>query len=525
MLFLRALLFVISFGLLGLSALIVLYDIYLAFELDRILQRSRTGPEKTAGDVSAPTEDASQQQPSQPASHAAEPPSPPRVVFHLPASSAGPGRGIRWSVAAKLLIIAVLCSLLGKAILVVPDGYAAVRISQISGVRPGTLYPGTHLLVPLIQRAQLFDIRDKVYSTAASINPHDKGLEVLTVEAREGLSVGLAVTVRYRLDPRHLDYVQATLPQPVDEQIVAPVVTSIFRDLSPNYMVREVFSTKRDEFHARAAQAISARLAQDQIVVKEVLLRKVQLPEEYAQGLQGLLLKEQEDDRVTVDQSIEQKKVKIAESQAEAQKVRQIKRAEADARTRVLMAQAESDSMQYTLPLKQKQIEQSRLEAEARKQTTLEDADAAAQARVKNAEAEAQAKLIDSKAEQQRRALLADAQNEETVKGAQAAAQAKVIDGKAEKERQNLLADAQANQIRMTSQADAEKLQLEASALKANPMLVQLTVAQRLSDRVQIMMVPTDGKFFFTNDVLKSAQNAASLAGMNDPPSRASGRP
>jgi len=34
---------------------------------------------------------------------------------------------------------------------------------------------------------------------------------------------------------------------------------------------------------------------------------------------------------------------------------------------------------------------------------------------------------------------------------------------------------------------------------------VQLTVAQRLSDRVQIMMVPNDGKFFFTNDVLKSA--------------------
>ena len=97
-----------------------------------------------------------------------------------------------------------------------------------------------------------------------------------------------------------------------------------------------------------------------------------------------------------------------------------------------------------------------------------------------------------------------------------------MIDGKAEKERQNLLADAEANEIRQSSQADAEKLQLEASALKANPMLVQLTVAQRLSDRVQIMMVPTDGKFFFTNDVLKSVQAAA---GLNDPPTRGSGRP
>jgi regulator of protease activity HflC (stomatin/prohibitin superfamily) len=524
MLFLRLLLFVISFGLLGVAAIVVLYDIYLAFELNRILRRSERQPEKVPTDqvatVPTPTEGA-----TPPIAAAPKPTATARSSFRLAPGSAGPRRAIRWSTAAKLVVAAVLCSMMGQSIVVVPDGHGAVRISQVSGVLPGTLYPGTHLIVPLVERAELYDIRDKVYSTAASENPRDKGLEVLTVEAREGLSVGLAVTVRYRLDPRHLDYVQTNLPQPIDQQIVAPIVTSIFRDLGPNYAVRDVFSTKREEFHERAAQAITARLAEDQIVVKEVLLRKVQMPEEYAQGLQGLLLKEQEDDRVTVDQSIEQKKVKIAESQAEAQKVRQIKHAEADARTRVLMAQAESDSMQYTLPLKQKQIEQSRLEAEARKQTTIEDAEAAAQARVKNAEAEAQAKVIDSKAEQQRRTLLAETQNAETIKGAEAAAQAKVIDGKAEKERQNLLADAEANQIRQTSQANAEKLQLEASALKANPMLVQLTVAQRLSDRVQIMMVPSDGKFFFTNDVLKSVQGAAGMAGMNDPPTRASARP
>jgi hypothetical protein len=67
------------------------------------------------------------------------------------------------------------------------------------------------------------------------------------------------------------------------------------------------------------------------------------------------------------------------------------------------------------------------------------------------------------------------------------------------------MADAEANNIRVTAQAEAEQLQLQAAALKTNPLLVQYTVAQRLSDRVQIMMVPNDGKFFFTNDVLKSA--------------------
>jgi regulator of protease activity HflC (stomatin/prohibitin superfamily) len=508
MLFLRFLLLVVSFGFAALALGVVLYDIYLAFELDRILKRPAKEKFTDSG-LSLATGEATGDGGGAPKAADAQAPRPESTpVVTIGRRSSGPRRAIGWQTAAKLAAIAAVTALTAKSILVVPDGEAAVRISQISGVRPGTMYAGTHLLVPLVERAQTFDIREKVFSTAASEGPKDKGLEVLTIEAREGLSVGIGVTVRYRIDPRRLDYVQANLPQPIDEQIVAPVVMSVFRELGPDYPVREVFSTKREEFRDRATKAITARLGSDGIVVKEVLLRKVQLPQEYADGLQGLLLKEQEDDQVTVDQSIEAKKVAIAGSQAEAQKVRQIKHAEADARTRVLMAQAESDAMQYTLPLKQKQIEQSRLEAEARKQTTLEDADAAAQARVKNAEAEAQAKVIDCKAEMQKRTLLTQAQNDETVSNAKAQAEAKVIDGKAEKERQTMLADAQANEIRVTSQADAEKLQLEAAALKTNPTLVQLTVAQRLSDRVQIMMVPTDGKFFFTNDVLKSVEGS-----------------
>jgi hypothetical protein len=270
MLFLRLLLFVVSVGFLAVAAGIVLYDIYLAFELNRILRLGERRPADVAASqavgtqtvgVPLSTEAAGAPSAGDPplgtAASVAAPPS--RPSFYLPPRTAGPRRAIRWSTAAKVVVLAAVSSLLGKSILVVPDGFAAVRESQISGVRPGTLYAGTHLIVPLFQRGQLFDIREKVYSTAASENPRDKGLEVLTVEAREGLSVGLAVTVRYRVDPRHLDYVDANLPQPIEDEIVAPVVTSTFRDLAPNYIVRDVFSTKRDEFRQRATQAIVAR--------------------------------------------------------------------------------------------------------------------------------------------------------------------------------------------------------------------------------------------------------------------------
>ncbi len=500
MLFLKGLLVVLAFGFLASAAGLVVYDIYLAFELDRLLRkREPLAPEAGTGD--APTGGAGS---AEAGSAGATPGTglPSLRPTSRPAAQPRAPRGLRWNArwktAAKFVLIAAVLALAGTSIVVVPDGEAAVRVSQLYGVRPGTLYSGTHLVWPLFDRVQLYDVRDRVFSTASGTAPHEK-FELLTVESREGLSVGVGITVRYRVDPRRLDYVQANLPQPLDEQIVEPVVTAAFREIAPNYVVRDLFAIKREEFRSHAAQTITARLAGDGIVVKEVLLRKIELPQEYAQGLEGLLLKEQQDDQTAVDADIEQKRVKIAASQAEAAKIRQVKQAEGEAEASVIQAKAQADSMQYTLPLKQKQIEQSRLEAEARKEATIQ-----------NAEAEAQAKVIDSKAEQQRTALLADA-----------AASAKIVDSKAEQQRRNLFADAEANHIRVTAQAHAEELQLEAAALKSNPLLVQYTVAQKLSDKVQIMLVPSDGKFFFTNDVLRSA-----LGGdPGDPPARPGAKP
>lgn len=395
---------------------------------------------------------------------------------------------MRWRTSLALGMLAWGPLLLAFSIVVVPSGTAGVRVSEISGTVPGTLYPGAHMIVPLVEDVALFDTRDQIFTTGdteVSSKPSPTNFpakpQLLDVQAKEGLTLGLAITVRYRLDPKKLDYIQGNLPHPVEKEIVPPTVASVWREIVPNYTVRDVFSAKREEVRQRAAGLITQKLAADGIVVKEVMLRDIQLPPEYAKGLETLLLKEQENDRMGVETELKTKEVRIAELEAEAAKVQQVKQAEGEAQVRVLQAKGESDAMQYTLPLKQKQIEQSRLEAQARKEATIQ-----------NAEAEAQAKVIDSEAEGKRRKTLADAE-----------AQAKVVDSKAEEERRDMLATAEANRIRLTAAADAEKMQSEAAVLKGNPLLINKIVAERLSDKLQIMMVPADGKFFFANDVLK----------------------
>ena len=436
MLFLKYLLMLSGIAMITVAAGILTYDIYLEIKYRRALAMADAGP--------------------------------------LP-----PVPQMRWRSSLALVLLAWGPILLALGIVVVPSGMAGVRVSQSSGTLPGTLYPGAHFLVPLAENVVLFDTRDQLFTTGALEDASSAGpgkgtkSEPLNVQAKEGLTLGLSITVRYRLDPKHLDYIQSNLPQPVEKEIVPAVVASAWRELVPNYTVRDVFAAKREEVRKRASDLITQKLAMDGIIVKEVMLRDIQLPPEYAKGLESLLLKEQESDRMGVQTDIQQKQVRISELEAEATKAQQVKQAEGEAQVRVLQAKSEADAMQYTLPLKQKQIEQSKLEAEARKETT-----------VKNAEAQAEAKVIDSKAEMERR---------------------------------KLLAEAEADRIRVTAAADAVRMQSEGAILKQNPLLINKIVAERLSDKLQIMMVPADGKFFFANDVLRS-MSVANHAGQAEEP-------
>lgn len=367
-------------------------------------------------------------------------------------------RPIRWHISIKLAVMALAPLILAASIAVVPSGMAGVRVNQFVGPRQDTLYPGVHLILPGIETVQLYNIRDQMFTTAID---DTKKKESLKVQTQEGLTAGMAIAVRYRLEARKLPYMYANLPQPVEGEMVDPVVTSVFRELTPHYLVREIFATKREQLQQQASARIAAKLAGDGIIVKEVVLRDIQLPADYARGLEGLLIKEQENEAMNIELEVKQKQVKTAELEAEAQKAREVTEAEARAEVTVLEAKAQADAMQHTLPLKQKQIEQSKLEAQARKESTVMNADAMAQA--------------------------------------------KVIDSKAELERRKLMNEAEEDHIRRVAAADAERLRLESDVVKQNPLLIQKIIAEKLSDKVQIMMVPSDGKFFFANDVLKGA--------------------
>jgi hypothetical protein len=76
--------------------------------------------------------------------------------------------------------------LLAFTIVVVPSGRAEIRVSEMTGTVPGTLYPGAHFVVPLVEDVALFDTHEQVFTTGA---PEDgKNAARLTYRANRSCS-------------------------------------------------------------------------------------------------------------------------------------------------------------------------------------------------------------------------------------------------------------------------------------------------------------------------------------------------
>ncbi len=301
--------------------------------------------------------------------------------------------------------------------------------------------------------AGVLPLRDRVYRPAQIASASGAA----PVQSVEGLSVGIDLVVRYALDPARVAATARNLPANLDADVVEPAVQDVVYKVFARYTVREIFSTKRVEIQRTLEADLKPRLAADGVLLKGVLVGKVDLPADYRRGMESLLAEELETQKMDYTLALKDKRVKQTELEANAEKVQREVRAEAAAREQVIAARAQEEAMKHVLPFKQRQIEQRQLEAEAEKQS-----------RMKLAEGNAQARRIEASGE-------ADARRK--------------------------LAEAEAFRVEKVGQANADQMAREGSLISKHPLLIQKTLADKLSDKVQVIIAPpgTGGNFLAAN--------------------------
>lgn len=331
-------------------------------------------------------------------------------------------------------------------------GELLVRTNELNGT-VAAYSGGTVLVVPGVHQTRVFDIRDQVYRPTASATSTGPG----AFQSNEGLSIGVELTVRWAIDRGRLAQMSREYPDNIDADLVQPAVQGVAYPLFARYTVRDIFSQQRLQIQKELTAELRPRFAAMGLILRGVEMGKVDLPHDFREGMEKLLAEELETEKIRYTMQLKEAAVKQSQLEAQAEKVRRQEAAEAAAQEQVIAARAQEETMQHILPFKQKQIEQRQLEAEAEKV-----------ARIRTAEGAAEARRIEAKGE-------ADSRQK--------------------------LADAEAYRLDLVGKANAGQMEREGALIARYPLLIQKTVADKLSDKVQVIIAPTAaaGQFIGAN--------------------------
>ena len=327
-------------------------------------------------------------------------------------------------------------------------GEVGIRLNRFSGATTQSR-EGAVLIIPGLHELRRYSLQDQTYHPVRSSKADGEA----PFQSAEGLSLGVDLTIRYALDPVKLTAVAKNLPDDITTEVVEPIVQGVIYKVFTRYTVREIFSTKRQELQDVIEADLKPLLAADGIMLRSVMMGNVDLPADYRAGMDKLLAVELETEKMQYTLQLKEKQVKEAELQADAAKVTREKNAEAAANETIIAAKAQEEAMKHVLPFKQKQIEQRKLEAEADKGS-----------RIKIAEGTAEARRIEAAGE-------ADSRHK--------------------------LADAEAYRMELVGKVASTQMERDGELISKHPLLIQKTLADKLSDKISVIIAPppADGGF------------------------------
>jgi regulator of protease activity HflC (stomatin/prohibitin superfamily) len=326
-------------------------------------------------------------------------------------------------------------------VMAVGSGEIGIRRNRFTGAVDQWREGGV-LVLPGVHELRTYSLRDQTYRPRQSGRADGPS----PLQSVEGLSLGVDLSFRYALDPLKVAALARNLPDDIGGDIVEPAVQGTIYKVFARYTVREIFSTKRAEIQQAIESELKPKLAADGILLRDMLIGKVDLPADYRRGMEALLAEELATEKMRYTLELKDKRIRETELEAEAQKVRREKTAEAAAREQVIAAQGQEEAMKHVLPFKERQVEQRKLEAEAEKAS-----------RLKLAEANAQARRIEATGE-------ADARRQ--------------------------LAEAEAYRVELVGKVSAEQMAREGAVITRHPLLIQKALADKLSDKIRVIVAP-----------------------------------
>lgn len=189
--------------------------------------------------------------------------------------------GRKWLI---ILVVIIAAFFLLNPITVIPAGYVGVK-DFFGNVSPSVLSSGINFVMP--------------FTKVIKMSIKTEGLDsVAEVPSKEGLIIDLEVSVLYRISPDRANEIYKTVTTDYSKVIVEPQVRSAIREITASYEAKALYSAERERIANEIFQ-LTERLTKNRgIIIDQVLLRKINLPQMVTKAIQEKLSSEQEAEKM-----------------------------------------------------------------------------------------------------------------------------------------------------------------------------------------------------------------------------------
>ena len=206
-------------------------------------------------------------------------------------------QGTRRALGVPLLLAGLAVAALSQSFVVVPAGHVGVVFNVLGGVQPTPLGEGLRLVIPGVQSVILYDARLKEVTLAKGRAPagaSGSGEDAITARSKEGLEIGVDVTVQYRIKREEAPQLHRNLGPGYLETLIVPQIRSKVRDAVGLFNAAELISTQRTQLEAAVTKELRENLDAQHIELVSVLLRRIDIPPSVAQVIEEKQTAEQQ---------------------------------------------------------------------------------------------------------------------------------------------------------------------------------------------------------------------------------------